>query len=77
MSRFTLRLPNSLHRELKENAHQEGISLNQYIVYALTRQVATTGVEYAASKEEMEVREAEFAGLRESSQKGSDEEVET
>ena len=77
MSRFTLRLPNSLHRELKENAHQEGISLNQYIVYALTRQVAIIGVQYTASKEEMEKRETEFTGLHGSSEKRSDEEVET
>lgn len=66
MSRFTLRLPNSLHRQLKEQAHEEGISLNQYIVYSLTRQVATTDVGYAVSKEEMKEREAEFAGLHES-----------
>ena len=73
MSRFTLRLPNSLHRELKENAHQEGVSLNQYIVYALTRQVATTDVEYAGSKEEMTEPEVELEGWHENLQRRSDE----
>ena len=76
MSRFTLRLPNSLHRELKENASQEGVSLNQYIVYALTRQVAID-VEYARSNDEMTEREVESAGWHENLRKGSDEHIET
>lgn len=39
MSRLTLRLPESLHQQLEALAQHEGISLNQYIVYALTHQV--------------------------------------
>ena len=42
MSRLTLRLPETLHQQLSEQANREGISLNQYIVYALTRQAAYT-----------------------------------
>ena len=42
MGRFTLRLPETLHNELESRAQQEGVSLNQYIVYMLTRQVAST-----------------------------------
>jgi HicB family len=38
MSRLTLRLPETLHQQLARVAEQEGVSLNQYIVYALTRQ---------------------------------------
>jgi hypothetical protein len=38
MGRLTLRLPDSLHHELEVLAEQEQVSLNQYIVYALTRQ---------------------------------------
>jgi uncharacterized protein (DUF1778 family) len=38
MSRLTLRLPESLHHQLTGLADREGVSLNQYIVYALTRQ---------------------------------------
>lgn len=41
MSRLTLRLPETLHQQLVNLAQEEGISLNQYIVYALTRQVST------------------------------------
>ena len=42
MGRFTLRLPETLHHELEQRAQQEGVSLNQYVVYALTRQIAPT-----------------------------------
>lgn len=40
MSRLTLRLPATLHQQLIHLAEGEGVSLNQYIVYTLTRQVA-------------------------------------
>jgi hypothetical protein len=40
MSRLTLRLPETLHQQLAKLAEGEGVSLNQYIVYALTRQTA-------------------------------------
>ena len=34
---FKLRIPKSLHRRLAENAKEEGISMNQYCLYLLTR----------------------------------------
>lgn len=34
---FKLRLPKSLHRSLAEHSKQEGISMNQYCVYLLTK----------------------------------------
>ncbi len=37
MSRLTLRLPESLHQKLARQARDEGVSLNQMIVYLLTR----------------------------------------
>ena len=48
MSRLTLRLPDTLHRQLSKQAEREGISLNQYIVYALTREatLATLSIQY-------------------------------
>lgn len=39
MGRFTLRIPKTLHQELEGLARDEGISLNQYIVYTLTQKV--------------------------------------
>ncbi len=41
MGRFTLRLPKTLHNELDVLAKGEGVSLNQYIVYALTQKVTS------------------------------------
>ena len=34
---FKLRLPRSLHRSLAEHSQREGISMNQYCVYLLSR----------------------------------------
>ena len=34
---FKLRIPKSLHKHLAERARQEGISMNQYCVYLLSR----------------------------------------
>ena len=39
--KFNVRVPASLHRELARLALKEGVSLNQYVVYALSR---TAGV---------------------------------
>ncbi len=35
--RLVLRIPRSLHRSLKEQAELEGVSLNQYMLYKLSR----------------------------------------
>jgi hypothetical protein len=37
MARMTLRVPDSLHALLTECAKREGVSINQYIVFALSR----------------------------------------
>jgi antitoxin HicB len=34
---FKLRLPKSLHKELAEKSKQEGISMNQYCLYLLSK----------------------------------------
>lgn len=39
MGRFSLRIPKTLHQELELLAKDEGISLNQYIIYSLTQKV--------------------------------------
>ena len=38
---FKLRMPKSLHRSLSIHAKQEGISMNQYCLYLLTKSDAT------------------------------------
>lgn len=37
MARLTLRIPDSLHELLAERADKEGVSMNQYVVFALSR----------------------------------------
>ena len=39
MSRLTVRLPESLHEQLTQQAQREGVSLNQYILFSLARAV--------------------------------------
>ena len=34
---FKLRIPRSLHKSLAEHARREGVSMNQYCVYLLSR----------------------------------------
>lgn len=65
MSRLTLRLPESLHQQLSEQANHEGISLNQYIVYALTRQATLTHTVHAVSEENRDQQQAHFTALLE------------
>ena len=38
---FKLRLPKSLHRTLSVNARKEGVSMNQYCIYLLSRNDAS------------------------------------
>lgn len=48
MSLVQLRLPETLHHQLQEQAEREGLALDQYILYALTRLVSA--VDLAAQK---------------------------
>ena len=56
MSRLTLRLPETLHQQLANLASREGIFLNQYIVYALTRQVSSAYTVETISKEHIAIQ---------------------
>jgi hypothetical protein len=58
MARFTVRLPETLHKELTALAKREGVSLNRYIVYALTRQVTLAGAIQAVPDEEVTRQQA-------------------
>ncbi|AGF53563.1 unknown protein (plasmid) [Synechocystis sp. PCC 6803] len=63
MSRLTLRLPESLHQQLSHQASQEGVSLNQYIVYALTRQITQQYLVKPVLSEDIEKQQASFLSL--------------
>lgn len=54
MSRLNLRLPESLHRRLLEQARNEGVSLHQYVVFSLTRSVTLS---------ELQKQEVDFRSL--------------
>ena len=64
MGRLTLRLPDTLHQQLASLAKEEGVSLNHFIVYALTRQV-TLAQFVQISPEERQQQEASYAALLE------------
>ena len=46
---FKLRLPKSLHKSLADHAKAEGISMNQYCLYLLTKNDTTHIIEQANS----------------------------
>lgn len=66
MSRLTLRLPETLHHQLEGLARNEAVSLNQYIVYALTRQATLAYTVQPVSEAETNQQQAAFAALLQS-----------
>ncbi len=60
MSRLTLRLPETLHQQLVDLAEGEGVSLNQYIVYALTRQAVLAHAIQVVPQAEVEQQQQAF-----------------
>ena len=65
MGRFTVRLPNSLHTALEEHARLEGVSLNQFVVYALTQQVKPPYTVQVASAQEIREQRERYDALLE------------
>lgn len=59
MSTLSLRLPNSLHRQVREVAQREGVSINQLITTAVAEKMAALmTVEYLAGRAARGSREA-------------------
>ena len=51
MSSFNLRLPKSIHRNIKKIASQEGVSINQFIITAIAEKIsALTTEDYLKQK---------------------------
>lgn len=63
MSRLTLRLPETLHHKLANIAKSEGVSLNQYIVYALSCQIHNSYNVNSLSEKEIEKQKTGFNDL--------------
>ncbi len=75
MGRLTVRLPSTLHQQLTRLASSEGVSLNQYIVYALTRQSTQAYTVRPLHEAEVEQQRASFDQLLESLGEASNEEI--
>jgi len=58
MSALSLRLPKSLHEQLRELAQEEGISVNQFVMLAVAEKVAAlTTIEYLEKRAQRGGRE--------------------
>lgn len=77
MSRLTLRLPETLHQQLANLAEGEGVSLNQYIVYALTRQATLAYSVSEVPKEEVQQQKLSFQSLIQDLGKAASSEIAT
>lgn len=75
MGRMTLRLPESLHRQLESQAEHEGVSLNQYIVYMLARGSTSEYTARALSAETVAEQRAKYETMRASLRKGTPEDI--
>ena len=58
MSALSLRLPKSLHEQLRELSREEGISVNQFVMLAVAEKVASLAtIEYLEERERRGSRE--------------------
>ena len=58
MSALSLRLPKSLHEQLRELAKEEGISVNQFVMLAVAEKVASIStIEYLEKRDKRGSRE--------------------
>ncbi len=76
MSRLTLRLSDALHQQLEMLADNEQVSLNQYIVYALTRQVTMDYTIQAVPEKALAEQRAQYTTLLQTLGQASFEEIE-
>lgn len=59
MSTLSVRLPDSLHKKLKELAEQEGVSMNQFITLAVSEKMsALLTIDYLKERAEKGNRKA-------------------
>ena len=64
MSALSLRLPKSLHEQLRELAQEDGISVNQFIMLAVAEKVASIStIEYLQKRAKRGSREKLLAVL--------------
>jgi hypothetical protein len=76
MNQVTLRLPDTLYHQLESLANQEGVDLTHYLLYLLTRQVATTYTVQVLSPEEVAQQETDYTNLLQTWQTASTSKIE-
>lgn len=75
MSRLTIRLPETLHHRMEDLAERENVSLNQYIVYALTQYSAQAYTVLEVTRSDIAIQRARFEALLADLRHGSPGEV--
>ncbi len=64
MSALSIRIPKSLHEQLRELANEEGVSINQFVTLAIAEKIATiTTIEYLEKRAQRGSREKLLAAL--------------
>ena len=63
MSTLSLRLPESLHRQIKELARREGVSINQFLATAAAEKISALATEEYLGKRAARGRRAKFNAL--------------
>ncbi|MBF0263808.1 MAG: toxin-antitoxin system HicB family antitoxin [Gammaproteobacteria bacterium] len=63
MSALSLRLPNSIHRHIKEIATEEGVSINQFISSAVSEKISAITTENYLSQRAKKAKKSEFSAI--------------
>ncbi|MDZ7361809.1 MAG: toxin-antitoxin system HicB family antitoxin [candidate division KSB1 bacterium] len=76
MSQLTLKLPKTLHQQLETLARSEGVSVSQYILFALARQTAFSYHVQSLPEKNIAQQRNDFANLLSSLGQASFSEIE-
>jgi len=63
MSTLSLRLPNSIHRHIKEIAYKEGVSINQFISSAVSEKISAIITEDYILERSERANRKDFEGI--------------
>ena len=63
MSALSLRLPNSIHRHIKEIASKEGVSINQFISSAVSEKISAITTENYLVERAKRAKRKEFTEI--------------
>jgi len=63
MSALSLRLPNSIHRHIKEIASDEGVSINQFISSAVSEKISAITTETYLAQRAERAKKSDFSEI--------------